>query len=57
MMVLSMAVFIDILSCGKTPWSELGQTESFKRDITNRYESFWLLTIKTITTSVDLLIE
>ncbi|MEY3571540.1 MAG: hypothetical protein RIQ85_1660, partial [Pseudomonadota bacterium] len=24
-----MAVFIGILSCGKTLWSELGQTESF----------------------------
>jgi hypothetical protein len=33
-----MALFIDILSCGKTLWSEMGQTESLKRTVTNRCE-------------------
>jgi len=35
-----MALFIDILSCGKTLWSEQGQTDSSKRTNTNRYEPF-----------------
>jgi hypothetical protein len=35
-----MAFIIDILSCGKTLWSELGQTESLKRTVANGYEPF-----------------
>jgi hypothetical protein len=40
MRVFSMAVFIDILSCGKTLWSELDQTDSLKRTVVNGYETF-----------------